>query len=85
MSDFEEHVVGFGLDDNELPEVQPDAEDQNENKLSCELVDEELTTVLVAYNLRTGEALYEQRFETNQAKRILAIQNSGWKQKKSII
>lgn len=80
MSDIEEHVAGLGLDDNELLDVQSGAEEQNENKISREPIDEEPTTVLVAYNLKTGEALYERQFETNHAKRILATQNSGWKQ-----
>lgn len=81
MSEFEEHVAGLELDDDELTNVQSGAEEQNENKFSRELVDEEPTAVLIAYNLRTGKALYEQQFEANHAKRILAIQNSGWKQK----
>ena len=80
MSESEEHVVSLRLDDNELLDVQSGAEEQNENKISREPIDEELTTVLVAYNLKTGEALYKRRFEINHAKRILATQYSGWKQ-----
>lgn len=80
MSDSKEHVVGHELDNNEYA-VQPVIAQQKENKHAHRQSDDELTTVLIAYNLKTGKKLYEKRFEKNHAKRILAIQNSGWKQR----
>ena len=83
MSDFEEHVVDHKLDDNEYA-VQVAIAQQKENKHVPSQLDNESTTVLIAYNLKTCKELYEKQFEINHAKRILAIQNSGWKQRITI-
>ena len=78
MSDIEEQVVDPELDNNE-PDVQPDEVDENSNDTNEQAGEEESTTVLVAYDLRTGEELYTQIFTVSYAERILSIPNSGWK------
>lgn len=78
MSDLEEQVVDPELENNE-PEVQPDEVDEISNETNEQAGEEESTTVLVAYNLKTGEELYTKVFTESYAKRILSIPNSGWK------
>lgn len=79
MSDSIEHAADIELNGIEhLVQVPSAQEDENEH--ASRQLDKTSAVVLVAYNLKTGEELYERQFEVNHAKRILAMQNSGWKQ-----
>lgn len=71
-------MVDPELENNE-PEVQPDEVGEISNDTDEQTGEEEPTTVLVAYDLRTGEELYTRIFPADYAKRILSIPNSGWK------
>lgn len=78
MSEIEEQVADPELENNE-PGVQLDEVDENSSGTNEQAGEEELTTVLVAYDLKTGEELYTHIFATDYAERVLSIPNSGWK------
>lgn len=74
----EEQVVDLEELDPNVEEVQTEEAEEVQNEAE-EQDDEESTTVLVAYNLETGEELDIRTFPTDYAERILSISNSGWK------
>lgn len=77
MSDYKEHVTDSELEN--IEPVQPDMVDQHQHDNTYEQTDTSSVTVLVAYDAKTGKELYTRTFDAAHAKRILSMQNSGWK------